>query len=457
MSFLTPFYIAGLLAVTVPIVFHLIRRTPHSKQPFSTLRFLKPSPPKITKRSRLDHWPLLLLRAAIVCLLAMAFARPFLRETIQQAKPQTIGMQTVILLDTSASMQREDLWKQAVEKTIERVEAATETDQLTIFTFDKTTRPLLSFTEWQNLKPAARTKIIREKLQNLKPGWAATQTGEALIQSAETLEHQATAQPGARGQKLLLISDLQTGSQLSALQSYPWPKQIPVEIHTVKTKVRTNAGLQLVGKSSTAIVKQTKVRVSNAANSQSEQFELRWKGSNESVSVYVPPGSSRVISAPERDGDASQLVLTGDEHTFDNTLFVEPYERTRFNVLSLETAKSDSLHRVNSVLKGAFPTTANRRVDITSQETAQPLFAPALSDVQLIISHSDLSPEQRVSLKGYIRSGGGTMLLVLGENAHEETVRDLTGISCQIENVKPTEFTLLTHLDFTHPAPGSVF
>ena len=49
-------------AVAAPIVFHLIRRSPRGEVPFSSLMFLSPTPPRLTRRSRLDH--LLLLAAA---------------------------------------------------------------------------------------------------------------------------------------------------------------------------------------------------------------------------------------------------------------------------------------------------------------------------------------------------------------------------------------------------------
>ena len=42
MSFLTPLYVLGLLAVAAPIVFHLIRRSPRGEVPFSSLMFLVP-------------------------------------------------------------------------------------------------------------------------------------------------------------------------------------------------------------------------------------------------------------------------------------------------------------------------------------------------------------------------------------------------------------------------------
>ncbi len=63
MSFLTPLYLLGVLAIAAPIVFHLIRRSPRGEVPFSSLMFLSPSPPRLTRRSRLDNILLLLLRA----------------------------------------------------------------------------------------------------------------------------------------------------------------------------------------------------------------------------------------------------------------------------------------------------------------------------------------------------------------------------------------------------------
>src|SRR5262245_64480000 len=80
MSLLAPLYALGLLAISAPIVFHLIRRSPKGEVPFSSLMFLAPTPPRLTRRSRLENWLLLLLRAAALGLLAFAFARPFLRQ-----------------------------------------------------------------------------------------------------------------------------------------------------------------------------------------------------------------------------------------------------------------------------------------------------------------------------------------------------------------------------------------
>ena len=81
MSLLAPLYVLGALAVSLPVVFHLIRRTPRGRQAFSSLMFLSPSPPRLTRKSRLDQLLLLVLRGLALVLLALAFARPFLRQS----------------------------------------------------------------------------------------------------------------------------------------------------------------------------------------------------------------------------------------------------------------------------------------------------------------------------------------------------------------------------------------
>ena len=75
--------------------------------PFSSLIFLTPSPPKLTRRSRLDHiCSCFFLRASVLCLLAVAFARPFLRQEAQQNLGEDTQRRIAVLIDTSASLRQ---------------------------------------------------------------------------------------------------------------------------------------------------------------------------------------------------------------------------------------------------------------------------------------------------------------------------------------------------------------
>jgi hypothetical protein len=108
MSFLTPLFLLGALAIALPVVFHLIRRTSREKMPFSSLMFLLPTPPRVTRRSRLENVFLLILRCLVLCLLALGFARPFLQTPVVADPQSAAGKKIVVLEDTSASMRRDN-------------------------------------------------------------------------------------------------------------------------------------------------------------------------------------------------------------------------------------------------------------------------------------------------------------------------------------------------------------
>ena len=112
MNFLVPFYLLGALAVAVPIYLHLRRKPPKDSVEFSSLMFLRSTDYPPVKRSRhLENLPLLLLRCLALLLLAGLFARPFMsgdEEALESGQTRT-----VLLVDTSASMQRSGLWEAA--------------------------------------------------------------------------------------------------------------------------------------------------------------------------------------------------------------------------------------------------------------------------------------------------------------------------------------------------------
>src|SRR6267142_2625668 len=113
MSFLAPLFLFGALAIGLPVLFRLIRRTTRDRTHFSSLMFLQPSPPRLTRRSRLEHILLLLLRCTVLGLLALGFARPFIKKMIDSPSSAIGARQIVVLVDISASMRRANLWNEA--------------------------------------------------------------------------------------------------------------------------------------------------------------------------------------------------------------------------------------------------------------------------------------------------------------------------------------------------------
>ena len=137
MNFLAPAFLAGIAAIAVPVIIHLIHRERRVVVPFPSLMFLQRIPYRSVRRQKIRHLLLLLLRCAALALLVAAFARPFFAR--RQAAIGTSGArQVVILLDRSASMGYGDRWAKARDaaKKVARGLGATDRATLVLFAGD---------------------------------------------------------------------------------------------------------------------------------------------------------------------------------------------------------------------------------------------------------------------------------------------------------------------------------
>ena len=79
LSFSDPLMLAGLLAAAIPLALHLLNRIRSPIVPFPTLRFLKITAQKTSRRRQVQQYFLLLLRMAVFAMIAMAVAHPLIR------------------------------------------------------------------------------------------------------------------------------------------------------------------------------------------------------------------------------------------------------------------------------------------------------------------------------------------------------------------------------------------
>src|SRR5918911_3420223 len=84
-SFLTPAFLAGLAALAVPIIVHLIHRERRETIAFPSLMFLRKIPYRSVRRQKLRHLLLLALRCLAIAIIVAAFARPFLQRQLAAA------------------------------------------------------------------------------------------------------------------------------------------------------------------------------------------------------------------------------------------------------------------------------------------------------------------------------------------------------------------------------------
>lgn len=100
--------LAGLAALTVPILVHLLLRRKKKRLRFSTVQFFLRQDEHASQRRKLRNWFLLTLRLLICALLVLAFARPYL----QSSDPLNGGAgkrQVAFVLDRSRACKRNPL------------------------------------------------------------------------------------------------------------------------------------------------------------------------------------------------------------------------------------------------------------------------------------------------------------------------------------------------------------
>jgi Aerotolerance regulator N-terminal/von Willebrand factor type A domain len=461
-NFLAPLFLLGALAVAAPVLFHLIRRTTRDKTPFSTLLFLQPDPPRLTKRSRIEHWLLLLLRAAALALLALAFARPFIRSTALPPDTSAAGRRLILLVDTSASMQRAGLWDAALDKSGAILRAAAPGDRIALRTFDSATRPLIDFAQWNALPAGNRAATALGLLTDLKPGWAGTGLSTALMRAAESLA-EIPAAATAPGGEIILLSDLAEGSHRDGLQGWEWPTGVQVTVIPLTPKTPGNAGLQLspdfAGVTS-GEAPGARVRIWNAPDSATTDFQLGWSVADGSgftgpaQDVPVPAGQSRIITLPWPAAPGpGRLLLRGDAEAFDNTLHALPPVTATIQLSYFGAESPTDAQQPLFFLNRALPQTTQLKVEVTSvaPATAPPVVraGPAV----MFIASGSPAPEQADFLHTQL-TAGRTVLFSLTRLEAAPVLARLAGVpenTLQLTEVQPAVYGMLSQIDFQHP------
>ena len=467
MNFLFPLFLLGSMAAAVPILLHLIRQRTRQRVSFSSLMFFQPTLPRFKHRRRLENLLLLFLRCLVVILLAVAFARPYLaRPTLQKSVP--VGRRMVLLIDTSASMRRAGMGAQLRQTAESLLAQTTALDRVAVMRFDQTLELALGFDEWDSLEPDQRVPTTLTRIAQLSPTWAATDLGQALVGAAEALEDDDIGSEQGGVKQVHLISDLQQGSQVQALQAYTWPVGTELIVKALACESPSNAALQRVpdhgtSGSTTEETGAPRIRVTNAATALSEQFQLNWAdASSPGTSVYVVPGHSSLVNAPARSDppETGRLVLTGDDHAFDNSLYLARPLRRKIKILYLGADDPNDSEAMLYYVKRAFQRDGIHDFQVLARARLDPASLGGTDTAHMIIVTDTVDQASLTALRAYVESGR-TVLMALRSAEAGAILYALTGMNTlEVQEAEVDKYAMLEHLDIQHPllrpftAPG---
>src|SRR5258706_2402536 len=115
MGLLAPWFLAGIAAIGLPIWIHLLKRHRTDPKPFPSVMFFEKREVSSVKHRKLEHILLFLLRCAMLLLLALLFAEPFINRTPEALNTKRV---VVIAVDQSFSMRAADRLARAKDQAL---------------------------------------------------------------------------------------------------------------------------------------------------------------------------------------------------------------------------------------------------------------------------------------------------------------------------------------------------
>jgi len=486
MSFLAPLYALAALAIAAPILLHLVRKQPKEHMEFSSLLFLEPAPPRLTRKSRIDHWMVLLLRVAILGLLALAFARPYWNAAIDISGGASAGVRRIVLVDQSASMQREGVWDAALEMARTAIANASPNDTLAVYGYATQLQPSLPLITAAELPVSQRAQSAVQALQSLRPTWGESRLGAALVECVDLLQadesrSDETAPPPS---EIVVVSDLQGTSELESLSRLDWPEDVLVRVLRVPGGGTGNAYLAFPKQDSDAIGASASdslkgsprergwyVRVTNTAGAAQENFRLRWIDAegkpidDTETECRVAAGAHALIRLPYPPPGAVAVELLGDRCTFDNRRFLVQDPPRNLKVLCVEKSLDQPEESLWYFLERMPLDAPAYSVELqrVSPDSEWPQVSPTEMPWVILSHHASLADADRCL--GHLKAGGHAMLVLdapcnrssadgtsLESHCLQLTERCAEVALGSIGEAPVKQFALMTRPNFTHPS-----
>ena len=184
MQFLSPWMLWGLAAMAVPVAIHLWQRRKVVTLPFGTLKYLRAASASTRRNARLENLLLLLLRCAIIGLLALAMARPAAHRKAFRELGGNVTRTVIFIVDRSMSMgyrsgerTRLDV---AREEALAVLDSLRSGDEAAAFAVDDHADPLVAL-------PTQDRAVVRRAIAGLQVGEGGTDLSAALVAARKLL------------------------------------------------------------------------------------------------------------------------------------------------------------------------------------------------------------------------------------------------------------------------------
>lgn len=199
-SFLNPILLFGILGASIPVIIHLINKKKAISHKFAAIDFILQTNKRISVKFKLRQLILLILRASLLVFLALALARPFIKNFGGGVSEKNLPTSSVIIVDDSYSMQYSERGKSffvsAKNTAKEIVDNLTKDDEASVITCSGIESQVLPELVYDK-------KSLLNVVEQLQPAFATTRISSALDEAVEILSGAKTSV-----KRIFLITDL---------------------------------------------------------------------------------------------------------------------------------------------------------------------------------------------------------------------------------------------------------
>jgi hypothetical protein len=449
MGFLTPWFLAGIAAVGLPVWLHLLRKHKTTPLPFSSLMFFEQRTQSSIKHRRLRYLVLFAARALLIALLVLAFAHPYIQQKLLPTARRA-GEVTVLAIDNSLSMRAGNRLQQAKQAAKSVVSSLRPGERAQVIAFGQRVQVMSEVTDDHS--------SLNAGIDAIEASDARTSFGElsrTLRSTAQSLHLPIAAH---------VYSDMQQSGMPANFNDMRLNADIRLEAHAIEKKQDPNFAVEnVVAPRRVYDNKKTRVLVTVAGYGTPKavrNVSLNLNGRTvESKSVTVPENGRATaeflsLEVPYGKNKGEVKIDSGDSLPADDTFYFSVERQDARHALFVHEAEST---RGLLYFKAALEASGQSAFEIDPANVEQTTnLNPSKYAFVVLSDVGSLPGGFENELRGYVRNGG-SVLIALG---HRSVARMKVPVSDEhIEEARYSgregeRFQSAGWLDASHPSIG---
>jgi hypothetical protein len=442
LSFLSPLFLIGLAAIALPVIAHLISRKSSLKKSFPAVKFLISTQGQLASRSRIKDLVLLLLRALILVLIVLIFAKPAVFSFSQKMDKTPVSV--AIVIDNSFSMGYEDNFKRAQDKAQDMIDSLPDGS----FAFITALIPD-NYNESHLLE---NTRLLRKSINEIELSFSFTDNEERLQDIFSYLQNAPTEK-----KIVALITDFQKNGWSNEDVRKPWLELIDISNGT-NSPNHAVSGIELnYINDSIRVVS----RVFNFSNDIVAELLTTTQLGKQEIREFIDidPQNSNALEASFTNYDillpgSGSVQTTHDKLKADDVrYFISNYkEESRILIVDGDPREDSRLSETYYLARALETISENAATNITILDNNS-ILNKDLSDYQLVYlaNVGEITPSFAKELEKFVNDGG-TVVIFLGNRV------SMGSYNALLKNILPGELLSLKEGNLSLiPSSASIF